>query len=142
VRIARRVRGAVLALRYWSLLPAIEVALLVARLPTICRALCLSLDLESGRPPVGVWVVPRRYERRARAALRATSFWPFGDTCLRRCLLLGLVLRREKPVLRIGVKRDERGNFSAHSWLQVGDRTLDPTSDRFALLHSSTEDTA
>ncbi|MGH3520977.1 MAG: lasso peptide biosynthesis protein [Haloechinothrix sp.] len=41
------------------------------------------------------------------------------------------------PVLRIGVRRDPDGVFSAHSWLEFQGRTLDPTASEFAALGSA-----
>ena len=67
-------------------------------------------------------------------ALLATSRWRAGDTCLRRCLLLGQRLRRLDPVLRIGVRRDEPGAFQAHSWLKISGRSLDIGSADFETL--------
>jgi hypothetical protein len=43
--------------------------------------------------------------------------WPFGDTCLRRALVLGYLLRRERPVLRIGVAQGEEA--LAHAWIET-----------------------
>jgi hypothetical protein len=119
-----------------GLLIGIEVALRTLRLPTVCGALGVRLDLHSGHPPMGVWRVPQRYARSTRAVFRATRWWPFGDTCLRQCLLLGRTLRHEAPVMRIGVQRDDKGSFSAHSWLEVEGQTLDPMAADFSLLHT------
>ena len=41
--------------------------------------------------------------------------------------------RGRGTVLRIGVRRDESG-FTAHSWLEIDGRTLDPESARYATL--------
>lgn len=136
----RRIPGAVLTLRYLCLLLGVEVGLRTTRLPTLCRALGISLDLDSGRSTPGVFVLPRSLERRVGSVLRATRWWPLGDTCLRRCLLLGRVLRADDPVLRIGVRRDEQGTFAAHSWLELDGRSLDPMTEDFALMHSARRD--
>lgn len=133
----RRVYGGSLTVVFWSKLAASKLALVLGRLPAVCQVVRLALDVESGRSPSGVWIVPRRYEHRVRAALRATYFSPFDDTCLRRCLLLAIVLKAEQPTLRIGVQRNESCASSAHSWLQVRGRALDPTASCFLRLETT-----
>lgn len=131
-----KVTSALRTLVWLCVLSGIEAALRVSTLPAVCRRLGVGLDLDSAAAAgAGVWSVPRRYEAQVRALLRASRWWPFGDTCLRRCLLLGMLLRNEHPVLRIGIRRDLEGTFGAHSWLEVGDATLDPGSSEFAVLH-------
>jgi hypothetical protein len=74
--------------------------------------------------------------RQGRALRRVTGAWPFGDTCLRRCLLRGMALKEEGPVLRTGARRDAHGRFSAHSWLEVDGQSLDPGARDFFLRHA------
>jgi hypothetical protein len=50
--------------------------------------------------------------------------WPFGDTCLRRALVLGHHLRDQSPVLRIGVTADRSEDVAAHAWVETTDVTL------------------
>lgn len=137
-----RVRG--WALGAWEVLRAlvpmvvIEISLRTSDLPATCRRLRVSCDLDSPAPPATELVVlPRRTRRAVVGSLAVVSHWPAGDTCLRRCLLIGHRLRRLEPVLRIGVKRDANREFSAHSWLEFGGSTLDPTAFEFAPLSSS-----
>lgn len=125
----------------WEILRAlgpmmlIEVSLRTADLPTTCRRLRVACDLASATPPA-----PRRavLPRNTRAAMLASrvlvSHWPGGDSCLRQCLLAGRRLRHLGPVLRIGVKRDAGGAFSAHAWLEIGGRSIDPAASQFAAL--------
>lgn len=116
-------------------LALIELSLRGTDLPTTCRRLGVACDLDSAAPPAGrVAVLPVRARRTYRVSLAVASRWPWGDTCLRRCLLVGRVLRRSGPVLRIGVGRDRRGAFAAHSWLEIGGATLDPAAAGFAPL--------
>lgn len=137
-RILRLLAAAPYTLVWLGALSAIETGLRMSTLPIVCRRLGLTLDLDSpSSSGTDVWQIPRRYEAQVRALLRASRWWPFGDTCLRRCLLLGLLLRRERPVLRIGIRRDAAGTFGAHSWLEVGNATLDPGSANFAVLHGT-----
>lgn len=116
----------------------IEISLRTSDLPTTCQRLRVCYDLDSLAPPTGVLaVLPRRTRPAVLASRAVVSRWPAGDTCLRQCLLIGHRLRRLGPVLRIGVKRDVNGEFSAHSWLEFGGSTLDPTAFEFAPLGSS-----
>lgn len=116
----------------------IEFGLRTTDLPAICRRLGVALDLASEAPPASdVVVLPRRTRRVVLASLAVISHWPAGDTCLRRCLLIGYRLRELEPVLRIGVRRDRECGFQAHSWLEFGGGTLDPASSGFAPLGSA-----
>jgi Transglutaminase-like superfamily len=118
-----------------ALLIVIEASLRRTSLPATCRRLALRLDLDSSTPPAGATpILPRWTRVRVRAALLVLARWPAGDTCLRRCLLIGQRLRRLDPVLRIGVRRDEAGSFGAHSWLEIGGHTLDVEAVDFATL--------
>lgn len=100
----------------------------------------MRVDLDAAAPPadsagsLSPWTLPRWTRPRVQAALLVAERWPAGDTCLRRCLLVGHRLRRLDPVLRIGVRRDETGVFQAHSWLEIAGRSLDAGSDGFATL--------
>ena len=139
-RSVTRAVAALLTGKWLLVLAVVEVGLRLFPLPRLCRLLGVRLDLESGGPATGVWPVPQVFGRTARAVLRATRWWPFGDTCLRRCLLLARALREFSPIIRIGVRREENGAFSAHSWLEVGGASLDPMSDRFATLAAAGAD--
>lgn len=112
-----------------------EYGLRTSDLPTTCRRLGVRLELESHAPPAGERaVLPRRMRTPVVAATLVLARWPAGDTCLRRCLLVGHRLRRLGPTLRIGVHRDPAGAFSAHSWLEIEGRTLDPSAGRYVTL--------
>ncbi|MGH8938098.1 MAG: lasso peptide biosynthesis B2 protein [Actinomycetes bacterium] len=132
------------ALAAWEILRAlgpmvvIEISLRSSDLPTTCRRLGVGCDLDSPAPPAtGLAVLPQRARPAVLGSLTVVSRWPAGDTCLRRCLLIGHRLRRLEPVLRIGVKRNANGELSVHSWLEFGGSTLDPAAFEFAPLTSS-----
>lgn len=134
-RVARRLRFGREVLVAVGLLVLIEVSLRGTTLPATCRWLRLRVDLDGVTPPAGhAPVLPRWARTRVEAALLTAAYWPAGDTCLRRCLLLGHRLRRLRPVLRIGVRRDGTGAFRAHSWLEIEGRSLDDVSGDFAVL--------
>lgn len=130
---ATRLVGEAGAAICWLLV--IESCLRGGTLPATCRRLGVRLDLSTAAAPAEKVVTLPHFARiPMRAALAVTAFWPAGDTCLRRCLLIGHRLRVLGPVLRIGVRRDAAGVFSAHSWLEFDGRTLDPGATGFAAL--------
>ena len=139
-RLIGRRSSALLTAKWLALLVGVEAGLRLLNLPRLCRVIAVRLDLDSGGPAAGMWPVPQVYARTVRAVLRATRWWPFGDTCLRRCLLLARALRAHDPVIRIGVRREANGAFSAHSWLEVDGASLDPMSARFATLAAPRRD--
>lgn len=107
----------------------VEAGLRVLRLPRLSAWLGAPLGLEqeaalmpSDGRTARLTVTERR---RLRAAWRVLRHWPFGDTCLRRALVGGHVLRRRKPVLRVGVAKIE-GRIQAHAWLEIDGVSLDP----------------
>ncbi|MPZ79822.1 MAG: lasso peptide biosynthesis B2 protein [Actinophytocola sp.] len=115
----------------------IEVSLRRRDLATTCRRLGIAHDLDSAAPPATEQaVLPRRTKPAVSASRFMVASWPAGNTCLRRCLLIGHRLRDLSPVLRIGVRRDDAG-FLAHSWLEIDGRTLDPSAADFATLGRS-----
>lgn len=127
--------GAAEVLRAVATMVVIETCLRTTDLPTTCRRLRLAVDLTSAAPPATArTLLPRHTRRAVRASHAVVSRWPAGDTCLRRCLLVGHRLHGLDPVLRIGVARTADGRFAAHSWLEVGGRTLDPAAAAFATL--------
>lgn len=129
----RRVRFTFELVRAVWWLTRIELALRRHTLPEVCRTLGIECDLRSAEPPATDHVVlPRRTRTAVLACSYAVARWPRGGTCLRRCLVLGRRLRTLEPVLRIGVRRE--GELVVHSWLEIGDRTLDATSAQYATL--------
>jgi hypothetical protein len=62
--------------------------------------------------------------RRIWATERLYAVWPFGDTCLRRALVMGHHLRDQSPVLRIGVTAGRSEPVAAHAWVETADVTL------------------
>lgn len=126
--------GAAAAAAFYRLL-LVERALHRTTLPEVCASLGIRLDLDSGAmTSTGAPVLPRSMAIPLRACLAVVARWPAGDTCLRRCLLLGHRLRPLRPVLRIGVRRDLSGRFRAHSWLELDGCTLDVSATEFAAL--------
>jgi hypothetical protein len=116
----------------------VEVSLRRSTLPATTQRLGITLDTTGGSEALSracaspmLAVTARRQVRAVQLVMRC---WPFGDTCLRRCLVLGQRLRRVDPVLVIGVRRTTPGEVAAHSWLVAGGQSLDPTSRLFMAL--------
>ncbi len=63
--------------------------------------------------------------RVVRAVHRVSARWPFGDTCLRRALATGWLVRHKAPTLRLGIRRTVRG-IRGHAWLELSGCPLDP----------------
>lgn len=134
----RRRRLAWEVLRALPPMVRIELSLRRADLRETCRRLGVRCDLTSPAPPADESpVLPRWSRAPIRASYFVVSRWPAGDTCLRQCLLIGHRLRALEPVLRIGVRREADGRFSAHSWLEIDGKALDPTAGRYAVLGSA-----
>jgi len=83
-----------------------------------------STEPPSPRQPLPSWAV-----RRARLAVALMRWWPFGDTCLRKSLVIGNRLSDLSPRLFIGIRSSGGQGFtSAHAWLQINGIDIDPTS--------------
>lgn len=132
--VALLVRPVVEILRAALWMLVIEVALRTSPLPATCRRLHVRLDLGRSQPATARAVLPGWASTPIRAAVVVSRRWPAGDTCLRRCLVIGHRLRRLQPVLRIGVRRDESGTFRAHAWLEVDGHALDTDAALFTGL--------
>jgi len=112
---------------------AVEVGLRVWSLPRLCAALRVSLATDTGIAPVEV---SEHGGREWAAACRAYRRWPSRDTCLRRALVTGFMLRSEHPALRLGVASRE-GTSLAHAWLEIDGRAVGELPTDFSPLHGS-----
>ncbi len=120
---------------------AVEIGLRVSTVPRLAEVLGIRLGVYSqldpprtaaaSRLPVA-WMAPRSV-----AVRRLFTRWPFGDTCLRRALVLGQRLRRLDPVLVIGVRHDDGGRLAAHAWLVVDGVALDPLAAQYLPLQEA-----
>lgn len=117
----------------------VEIGLRCTSLPRLARVLGIRIGADTTPPVAGEAptggsepvVLPRWSRRRVRASNRVLDHWPFGNTCLRQCLVLGQRLRQLEPVLRIGVRAEPDGKLLAHSWLEIGGLSIDPRSTTF-----------
>ena len=108
---------------------AVEIGLRVTTLPRLASWLGAPMRLDSETSVMPSSAAAARLSpaerRRLRSAWRVLRHWPFGDTCLRRALVGGHVLRRRGPALRVGVARID-GRIQAHAWLEIDGVSLDP----------------
>lgn len=128
-----RLRLVPLAVRTVLLFTRVEVGLRRTDLPTLAGRLGVRLA-DAGESPVPSTVSGRSVRQALTVVTRVSERWPAGDTCLRRCLVLGALLAPVRPVLTLGVRRAEDGSIAAHSWLAVGGRSIDPMAERYEVL--------
>lgn len=114
----------------------VEIGLSISTVPRVARLLGIRLARDDDAEPVEVPAdIPTVWIRRRYVEVnRVLRRWPFGNTCLRRALVLGQRIRRLDPVLVIGVRHGEDGQLAAHAWLVVGDIALDPLAAHYAPL--------
>jgi hypothetical protein len=118
------------------------------------RRLLISATIALGAVRFGLWVIPFRFlhtvllrlerprfrfQRKGRPsvgrivwAVKIASPIVPSATCLAQALATKLLLRRRgyDPALRIGVTRNEAGEFQAHAWIEYdGDIVLGYLSD-------------
>jgi len=121
-----------------GVLVCVELALRSQPLTRVVRPLGVTLRLSadpSSEPradPVSPGLSRDRFRpaevRKVRLARRVVGRWPFGTgPCLRESLVVGHILRRHHPELRLGVAREGQA-IAAHAWLEVAGVSLE--SDR------------
>lgn len=109
----------------------VELGMHLVSLPRLCRI--LGVRVATAGEQAGS-ELSSRGSREWHAARRVLRHWPAPDTCLRRSLVAGWLLRREHPALRIGVARD--GELSlAHAWLELDGQPVGELPSEFAPLH-------
>lgn len=112
------------ALRIVCIAGLVECLLRVWPLARITRALGVAWPHGPlGPMPIAARELSAGEWRTVRSARRVMRHWPFcKGTCLRESLVVGFVLRRHRPQLRLGVTPSAEG-FAAHAWLEVGGGT-------------------
>jgi hypothetical protein len=114
----------------------VELALRRRGLDEVCSAVGVRLDLTPDASTTAPRPLPASTRASFAAVQRVLARWPWGDTCLRRCLVLGQRLRRLDPAMRIGVRMTPDGDLAVHSWLHVHGRDLDTGTADFHVLRS------
>lgn len=102
----------------------VEIALRLLPLHRAASLLGVRLIFgDPGRPAAPRGSASPIARRKVWATNRVFVRWPFGDTCLRRALVLGYHFRSEDPLLRVGVGAAEAGDVVAHAWLETSRAT-------------------
>ncbi|MGH7897503.1 MAG: lasso peptide biosynthesis B2 protein [Candidatus Binatia bacterium] len=125
----RRAAGEVLLLAL-----AVEAGLRVCSLARLARMLGVTLIEDPARKGSRALALNVEELRRLRVATLVFRNWPGGGTCLRRSLVVGHVLRRRGPLVRIGVARGEAGRIHAHAWVEIDGRPLGGDGEGFVPL--------
>ena len=122
-------------------LAAVEIGLRMRPVPDVAQRAGAPLDLTPAVAPTNGATALSEAESRKLVAVRwVARRLPFDDTCLRRSLAMGHVLRSRGPRLRIGVRRLD-GRVLAHAWLELDDGVLGVEPDHtFAVLHRPVAD--
>jgi hypothetical protein len=101
---------------------AVEVGLHRTPLPRLAARLGVPLGLDASPDRHGFQSETQFGTDEVRRAMAATAFvlrrWPAHDTCLRRSLVTGHLLRAKGPQLRLGVGPGEPGPV-AHAWIEL-----------------------
>lgn len=117
----RVVRTAVVARR-------IERSLRTDPLPVTAELFGARLDLASPANTGDLRFTPGE-EKALAVALRTLAYPRFNGTCLRRALVMADILRERKPILRVGVAK-EQGEVFAHAWIEIDGVAIDAMRDR------------
>ena len=110
-----------MVVRMLGLATIVEVGLRTMQLPPLAKALGVRLNWskQQAAPPGIPTSLGMTDRRKVTNILRVMRHWPFAEgTCLRQSLMLGRVLRRRHPELRIGVQ-DRGGGIVAHAWIEL-----------------------
>lgn len=109
-----------------ALLTAVEVALRAAPLPAVSCWFGVPLSITSPASAGDAFDhLSPLDQRRVLLAARVAARWPFGrGPCLREALVEGYLLRRRKPVLRIGAAPTGGPDLIAHAWVEVDGMAL------------------
>jgi Transglutaminase-like superfamily len=106
----------------------VEIGLRTTNLHRLAPAVGAKLVLDGNATvldPLRLMGLPGVVVRRMIAVDSVMRRWPLGDTCLRRALVLAVLLRQHETVLRIGVAKADH-QVKAHAWLEVDGICLDP----------------
>ncbi len=93
--------------------------------------------VEQGARPFSDDELSEATVRRLRSAQRIAKLWPFSSgPCLRQALVGGHLIRRHKPVVRIGINPSGQ-HLAGHAWLEIDGRPLE-NIDRYLVFQDQT----
>ncbi|MGH8883790.1 MAG: lasso peptide biosynthesis B2 protein [Egibacteraceae bacterium] len=105
----------------------VEAAIRIWPLPRVTRSLGVALGESDGGESGSSWDpawLGARQRRQLRCAHRVMRHWPLSNgPCLRESLVVGHLLRRHRPFLRLGVAR-QGDAYTAHAWLEVAGTSI------------------
>lgn len=110
--------------RVVALASVVEVGLRTVGVARLARWLGVGVAEHASIRAVGTGAIPPEIA----LVDRALAGWPSHGRCLRRSLVLGALLARHRPVMRIGVRRDGAA-IRAHAWLEVAGEALPDAHD-------------
>lgn len=93
----------------------VEAGLHMVSVKRLARVLGINVGFDRGRSDNENSVGPKAGDPELALAYRTLRV---PDTCLRRALALGFILRRHKPTLRFG-SREQDGQLLHHAWLEL-----------------------
>lgn len=106
----------------------VEALVRTVPLPKLAAALGCRLELGPSSAEVArlrLAELPPRAQREIGWSRRVALRWPFGPgPCLRESLVVGHLLRRYDPVVRLGLDGSGQAML-AHAWVEVGGRPLE-----------------
>jgi hypothetical protein len=121
---------------FWMLV--VEITLRWVSLPTLSKRLGVPLDSTTERSN-GIqpdFTLTRWQAGQLRTLAPVAARWPFADgPCLRQSIVAGHVLRRHRPVLRLGVASPSEG-LQAHAWVEVGGVSMGESSKYTLLINT------
>jgi len=119
-------RDRLLVAKLALLLAVAELGIRAFPLPAVARRFGVPVSTVPTAPMTGdPWARLSAAERHRLAMLeRVAARWPFAPgPCLRESLVQGRLLRRRRPVLRIGVGSGTTG-IVGHAWIEVEGHAL------------------
>lgn len=115
-----------------AVLGLVELLVRYVPLPRLSRFLGLRVNLAPIRrdtEPLPVTALPTSARRQLRCARRVADAWPFSKgPCLRRSLVVGHLLRRYDPAVRLGLTGSGDA-ILAHAWVEIDGRPLESVAD-------------
>jgi hypothetical protein len=130
-RIGYRNLATAAMLAWWA--AVIEVGLRATTLPRVAKIVGVRIQVDGAHCGVeGSECVLRSPNelRQLNIAGRVLRRGPFEDSCLRRAMLAGRILRHRDHAVRIGVRKVD-GAVQAHAWLELDGVSLDPDAVDF-----------
>jgi hypothetical protein len=135
------VRALLTGLHAVAVLAVVEALVRWVTLPRLARMLDVRIDLSPSSPttPLQLCELPPRSARQVRCTQRVADVWPLSKgPCLRRSLVIGHLLRRHHPAIRLGVA-GAGDELVAHAWVEIDGHPLEDVTGFHAFQRSTLE---